>query len=162
MSKKYTWKDIRSKLSKCSERDLIGLIGDLYKLNKDNKNFLNTMFYNDESAITQYQEVISKSLIFEPYEAKPKLAVARKAIMDYKKAKGITPDLIELMLHYLDCGSIMASNFGYYEGGYFESMFSMYKGLEKIFQTNPELESLYQKNLQDILRKYKDTGYFEQ
>jgi len=65
MSKKYTWKDIRSKLSKCSERDLIGLIGDLYKLNKDNKNFLNTMFYNDESAITQYQEVISKSLIFE-------------------------------------------------------------------------------------------------
>jgi hypothetical protein len=33
MSNKIGWKEIRLKINRMSERDLIGLVGDLYKLN---------------------------------------------------------------------------------------------------------------------------------
>ena len=56
-----SWKDIRSKLMRCSENDLIGLIQDLYKLDSRNKDFLQAKFTDNSVMIKKYSDEIVKS-----------------------------------------------------------------------------------------------------
>ena len=140
---KISWQDIRRKLKHCNERDLVGMIGDLYKLNKENKYYIHAKFFDDKATFNQYKEIITKSLIFEPFEAKPKLSVARKVITDYKKANDNIQGLLDLMLHYLDCGTYMANRYGYYENGFYGSMRSMFKSSVKEASQLPEKKDMY-------------------
>lgn len=156
---KAGWTELRKILSRASERDLIGLICDLYKLNKDNKNYLHAKFFNDTETLDKYKKQITDSLVVVPYEKKPKLANARKAISDYKKASSSINGLLQLIMTYLDCGAFMASKYGYYEGGFYESMQSMFKSALKIMQEHPEEAIQHQKTLNKISHTFEKTGW---
>jgi hypothetical protein len=159
MSNKIGWKEIRLKLNRMSERDLIGLIGDLYKLNKGNESYLKAKFFDDKETYLKYTNKIKSCLVVEPFEKKPKLAEAKKIISDYKKANGNTEGLVNLMLHYLYCGKIMAELYGYYENGFYGSMESMYRNTKKLILDNPSLDSKYEDKLNSLSEKYKKVGW---
>lgn len=54
------WLDIRKVLSKCSERDLIGLVSDLYTLSQSNKDFLEARFIKNDNTLSRYKELVKK------------------------------------------------------------------------------------------------------
>ena len=41
---KQNWTEVKKQLKYCSEKDLLGIIQDLYKLNKPNKEYLHLRF----------------------------------------------------------------------------------------------------------------------
>ena len=61
--KKKGWSEIKNSLIYCSENDLKGIIGDLYKLSKENKNFLEAKFLNESGVIEHYKAEIKKYLV---------------------------------------------------------------------------------------------------
>ncbi|QGP56965.1 hypothetical protein PsalMR5_04556 (plasmid) [Piscirickettsia salmonis] len=48
---KQNWTEVKKQLKYCSERDLMGIIQDLYKLNKNNKDYLH-LRYNSLLVLT--------------------------------------------------------------------------------------------------------------
>ena len=58
MSNKVGWKEVRVKLNRMSDRDLIGLVGDLYKLNKENESYLKAKFFDDKETYQKYTNKI--------------------------------------------------------------------------------------------------------
>ena len=52
------WFDIRKKLSKVTERDLLALVGELYQLSPKNRSFLESRFLPNETTLEKYKAAI--------------------------------------------------------------------------------------------------------
>jgi len=122
-----SWRDVRAVLSKVSHRDLLGLVGDLYALRKENQDFLNARFLNDSSTLAPYKETIKRYISpAEPWKTPVKLSLARKAISDYRKAIGDPHGLAELMLFYVECGVNFTLEFGDIDEPFYDSVARMF------------------------------------
>lgn len=78
-------------MSQCSERDLLGLIADLYALSRPNKDFLEARFIrNDGDVLERYKIIIKKCIApSEPWKNNQQISLkdGKKAISDYKSYK---------------------------------------------------------------------------
>jgi len=81
------WQNVRRQLDDWSKPALIALVKDLYDASPDNRDFLLARF--------QAEEIPTRGF------GKLKLAEARKAIRDYRKATGNLIGTIDLMLTYV-------------------------------------------------------------
>ena len=152
-----SWKDIRSKLMRCSENDLIGLIQDLYKLDSRNKDFLQAKFTDNSVMIKKYSDEIVKSFKIkqgsDPWNYTINLQSARNALRDYKKATGDGDGLIALMMVYAECGlEVITAGYSHKES-YYISIRKMVINLLTEFQTNPLLADTYFSRMKKILIK---------
>jgi hypothetical protein len=136
---KHSWKDIRSVLTKVSHRDLLGLVGDLYALRKENQDFLHARFIRDGDVLIPYKKIIEKCVSpAEPWKHPVRLSLARKAISDYRKAIGDPEGLAELMLFYAECGLNFTHEFGDIDEPYYNSVAGVfYDGLKTLKQCEP-------------------------
>lgn len=122
------WKNIRSKLDKISQGDLIGLVKELYALNEQNKLFLETRFGNQGRGLEEYKLIIEDSICpTKPWKRDVSFSTGRKAIRDYKKALGDPEGLIDLMIYYCECGVSFTIQFGDIDEHFYESIESMYQ-----------------------------------
>lgn len=118
-----SWRDVRAVLNKVSHRDLLGLVGDLYALRKENQDFLNARFLNDDSTLAPYKEAIERYISpAEPWKNPVKISLARRAISDYRKAIGDPHGLAELMLFYVECGVSFTLEFGDIDEPFYDSV----------------------------------------
>ncbi len=109
----HSWKDVRSVLNKASHKDLLGLVGDLYALRRENQDFLHARFLKGDDALVPYKETIEQYISpAEPWKHPIRISLARKAISDYRKAVGDSQGLAELMLFYAECGVNFTLEFG--------------------------------------------------
>lgn len=84
--------DIRKTLSKCSERDLIGLIADLYALSKPNKDFLEAHFIKNDEVLARYKSIIKKYIApREPWKNNQQISLkdAKRLLMTIKRLQMI-------------------------------------------------------------------------
>ena len=100
--KKHTgWQNIRRQLDDWSKPALIALVKDLHDVSPDNRDFLLARFQADEdvgAALEKYRRKIVEQFFPARGDGKLKLAEARKAIRDYRRATGNLTGTIDLML----------------------------------------------------------------
>ena len=72
-----------------------------------------------------YRKIIVDQFYPKRGEGKLKLAEARKAIRDYKKATGNMEGTIELLLTYLENGNEFTCEFGDIDGPFYDSLCSV-------------------------------------
>ena len=137
----HSWKDIRSVLTKASHRDLLSLVGELYALRTENKNFLNARFVRDDNTLAPYKEIIAQYVSpAEPWKHPVKLSLARKAISDYRKAIGDPEGLAELMLFYAECGVNFTREFGDIDEPFYSSVEGVFSdGLKTLNRCEPNI-----------------------
>ena len=90
--KKAGWSDIKIALGHCSENDLKGVINELYKLNKENKAFLEAKFLNSADIIDEYKKKIKKYLApNEPWKESQRISLrdAKKQLTSYRPIRNI-------------------------------------------------------------------------
>jgi hypothetical protein len=108
------------------KKQLIGLIQDLYALNKTNADFLNTRLLGGDTSLEPYKRRIQQAVSpEEPWKQDVRLAEGRKAISEYRKAKGDAHGLLSLMIHYVRCGNDFTLEFGDIDEPFYNSMCSM-------------------------------------
>ena len=109
------WQKVRRQLDDWTKPALIALVKDLYNASPDNRDFLQARFQaeeNDGAALEKYRRKIVEQC-FPPHGyGKLKLAEARKAIRDYRKATGNLTGTIDLMLTYVEIGTEFTRQFG--------------------------------------------------
>jgi hypothetical protein len=104
--KKPGWSQVKAVLSQQEPKDLLKLVGDLYRLSKDNRAFIESRFLAGEDTLEHYKGIIADALYPDVFKNKPvRLSVGKKAISDYRKATNDTAGTLELMVHYLEQGN---------------------------------------------------------
>ncbi len=161
MTQKTTkWVAIRKRLSCLSERDLLGLLSDLYTLSKANQNFFEARFLQETESLDRYKTHIQRHLA--PREPSQKISIleAKKAISDYKKASSNPIHLIDLMIYYVECGTAFTCEFGDMDETYYGTLESMFEKAILLMKKQPrdEIEDFIHR-LEVVVGKTRSIGW---
>ena len=145
MSEKKTtgWQNIRRQLDDWSKPALIALVKDLHDASPENRDFLLARFQAEEdagAALEKYRRKIAEQFFPVRGDGKLKLAEARKAIRDYRKATGNLTGTIDLMLTYVEKGTEFTHEFGDINESFYNSLESVLNEMAQLLMCDgPEL-----------------------
>ncbi len=109
------WTPLRKKLQGLDKPELLDLLKDLFDFSSDNRAFLAARFKTGgegSAALEGYRQRILRQFVPERGLPRLKLAVARKAIRDYRKATGDPAGTVDLMLSYVEGGIVVTEEYG--------------------------------------------------
>ena len=139
---KPKWTDIKKQLVEIDQKELIDLVGELFKLSAGNREFLAARFLNIQTgeALETYRKRIINEFFPTRGHGDPKLLVARRAISDYKKATGNLIGTLDLMLTYVETGTKFTNTYGDLWEGFYNSMESILDEIaQSLFQHGEKL-----------------------
>jgi hypothetical protein len=122
------WPHLRKQLKGWSQPALMALIKDLHDASSANRDFLQARLQAEdagEEALESYRTRIVEQFFPRKGFGKLKLAEARKAIRDYRKATGNVVGAIDLMLTYVENGTKFTRQFGDISAAYYQSLESV-------------------------------------
>ena len=122
------WSIIRQPMKDWSRPALLALIKDLYDASVENRNFLQARVQAEDAggeALEKYRERIVEQFFPRRGFGKLKLAEARKAIRDYRKATGNLAGTIDLMLTYVESGTRFTREYGDINEPFYNSLDSV-------------------------------------
>jgi hypothetical protein len=163
-SKKTTWTTTKKQLLTQEPKELLKLIGELYKLNNENKAFLHTRCAPDTANLKNFIGNIKEAM--DPPLGR-NMAVdfnhGRKIISLYKKAspndlKGIA----ELMLCYIECANNFTLSYGDMWEQFYTNIETMYKKtviIVKKMETAGLSMTKQKQRLHDVVTATSDIGW---
>ncbi len=138
------WSAIRRHLSAQSKATLLALIKDLYDASSSNRNFLHARVQveaSDGTAMEKYRRTIIEQFYPPRGFGKLKLAEARKAVRDYRRATGDLTGTIDLMLTYVETGTQFTRDYGDINAAYYDSLESVLREMTQLLRK--EKQALY-------------------
>lgn len=117
---KQNWTEVKKQLKHCDDKDLLGIIQDLYSLNKTNKEYLNLRFLAGNNK-EHKEELVKKTInsirlawdktFHDPYAYGGKTVIAKitpikSHVTAYKKAIGVDFGYIQILIEYISAGSM--------------------------------------------------------
>lgn len=121
-----SWSDVKAKLAHFDCAGLVCLVADLYALSKTNQLFLHARFSLGTDSLATYERRIHDAL--SPDWNKPvRMADAKKAISEYRKAIGRPEGVLELRLFWCEAASTFSMEFGYADEGYFDALLRQFE-----------------------------------
>jgi hypothetical protein len=153
------WSSVREQLKEWPQSALMALIKDLYDFSPPNRNFLHARFQAEETggaALETYRRKIIEQFFPQRGFGKLKLAEARNAIRDYRKATGNAAGTIELMLTFLENGNEFTLQFGDIDGPFYNHLASVLNDMVQLLCQEAEL---YPQFRQRVLRLEEDAGH---
>jgi hypothetical protein len=122
------WSAVCRQIADWPKPALIALVKDLHNASPENRDFLRARFDAENSggeALEKYRRKIVEQFFPQRGFGKLKLAEARKAIRDYRKATGNVAGTIDLMLTYVENGTEFTQQFGDINEAYYNSLESV-------------------------------------
>ncbi len=155
------WQDVRRTLASKSQRELLNLIRDLYSLHPDVKDFINARFVVSTANLKPYQKTIQEALHPDAIHGEDlDLERGRKAINDYQKATNDPIGTLDLMVHYVDCGTQFATTYGYGDEEFFESLDEIFTQVVKtVQQSEKDIIDRFLPRLKTIVHEAEDIGW---
>lgn len=170
MSKpKQGWPQIKNLIKNYSNQELIDLIAQLHSLTQINKDFLASRFLqnNHVSTIERYKADITKHIApKEPWKESQKINIkaAKVVLGQYQKIFKDQFGLIDLMLHYVECGSNFSVDFGVYESYHISLEATFSKALKLMKQCpNDDIKSFLSRtfSILEFTREKMWEGHYE-
>jgi hypothetical protein len=157
------WQNVRRQLDDWSKPGLIALVKDLYDASPDNRDFLRARFQAEENAGTaleKYRRKIVEQFFPARGDGKLKLAEARKAIRDYRKATGNLAGTIDLMLTYVENGTEFTHQFGDINESFYNSLESVLNEMAQLLmREGSELYPQFRERLQRLATHADGIGW---
>lgn len=148
------WSAIRRYLNAQSKPALLALVKDLYDSSSSNRNFLHTRVQveaGDGTAVEKYRRTIIEQFYPARGFGKLKLAEARKAIRDYRRATGDLTGTIDLMLTYVENGTQFTREFGDMNEDYYNSLESVLREMTRLLRKEkPALYPQFRERIQGL------------
>jgi len=138
-------------LNKLEKKELIELIMNLSKLNKQNKAFLETQLLLDFNNLFELScKKIRKA--FCCYELMG-LKDARNALNDFKKAKPSNELFIDLCLYYINSAYSLEKTSWKFQENFYLAIESVFKTIIEIIKKNMNLKENYRVELEKIIKQ---------
>ncbi len=135
MPTKFSLTVLKQQLKIKSVPELVEEIAALCKKFPQVKEYYQVTFSGQDDVAVQnkYKAIVKAEFIpgFKVQHPKARLAVARKAIADYKKIATSKYGLADIMLTFVESGVIFTNEYGDIESAFYNSMESMYESTLK-------------------------------
>jgi hypothetical protein len=156
------WISVRKKLAALSEKEILSVVGELFELNKANKDFLKSRFIGSASAIKDFKKRIDTRLCPDPTSRNFKidLAGARKVVSEFEKSTTDKEALLDLILYYCETGTKFACDYGVDYEQYYDSITSMFgRFLKFIERISVSKQRIFMPRVQALLDDAEHCGY---
>ena len=166
-----TWSALQQKIKTWEAPALLGLVKDLFQLSADNRAFLVARLLSGEaegggqdgSVAIPYRQRIHDAFYDKGGwpRSNLKLADARKAIRDYRRATSDAIGTMDLMIAYVETGTEYSLDFGAEEESLFDSLSSVLNEIEAVFskESGLDLYEQFQQRLLDLDEKAREIGW---
>ncbi|RZB38495.1 MAG: hypothetical protein SRB2_00243 [Desulfobacteraceae bacterium Eth-SRB2] len=154
--KTASWIDVKRNVKSFNNAELLKLIGDLYRLSENNKEFFHARFSLGEDTLESYKRIIQNAI--HPYlEDSEVLDIGRAedAINRYSKALDDVKGETELMVFFVECGNNFTLSYGDIDDEFYDSVLRMY---EKAILNTTELPTEEQKVFKERLHEIMDSA----
>ena len=119
------WSSVRTHLATWDKTALLSLIKPLYETAPENRDFIHArtqVGQSGEEVLDKYRGKIVEQFFPKRGEGKLKLAEARKAIRDYRRATGNLEGTAELLMTYVENGAEFTNDYGDIDGPFYSSV----------------------------------------
>ncbi len=151
-------RDVKEWLNPMQKDEIIKLVGDLYKKNKQVQEYLDFMVKPNEAEI---HNLYREKLIYAFTSTRKKkisLKEAKKAITDLKKFNPKPEYVADLMMLYVEIGIDLYISYGYGDSDYFYSIGNtLFEALKYMGKYN--IEEIFYERLRKIYDLSMDVGY---
>ncbi len=151
-------REVKNNLKNLDKKQLIDLIGELYKKNKSVKEYFD--FYvnpNENELLSKYRDKV-----FETFFPKRgfgyNLKEGKKAISDFKKLGVSNDSLADLMLFYVETGVEFTNDFGDINESFYSSLEKTYEQALTLMYENGVLEK-FASRAQKVMSNTSDIGW---
>lgn len=156
-----SWSDVKKSLAGHSKAGLLGLIADLYDYSVQNRNFLYARFSTGTDPLKPYKKIVGHALYPNVMKNDPvRIADAKRAIADYKKAIGDQEGLLELMLFFVETGTEFTAEFGDMDENFYlahERMFK--KAVDLLLTFDEEIIDAYYSRFEKVVSLSDSVGW---
>lgn len=156
-----SWSAVKVKLSTSEAKELLSLVGDLYRLSKDNQAFLEARCAVAADPLRHYRVIVEESLYPDVIKNKPiQIARAKKAISDYKAAVGDPRGEAELMLCFVEKGTDYTADVGDINASFYEALILMYgRAVDQVLRLPEGAREPFQDRLEELLDSSSRLGW---
>jgi len=152
---------LESRIQKASSEVLARLVLDLSNLDDENRAFVEARLEVTPDPLKPYKERIDSALYPDVYSRQPiRIAAARRAVTEYKKAADDLPGVLELMIYYVERGTAFTADFGDIDEGFYDSLESMYdRFLKTLDRTGGETKESFRLRAAGVVDRAKGIGW---
>ena len=156
-----SWRAVKAALESFDRPGLLGLIHDLYAVDKDNKAFLHARLGLGSDQLAPYKATISRWICPDLMRSQSvSISKAKKAIADYKKAVGEPAGLTELSIFYCEEAFSFFESCAFEDDRYFVAVIRMYNQAVKLVLVRPVAERHgYAKRLGNLRSRARPVGW---
>jgi hypothetical protein len=161
MAKSIGKREIRKHLQGLSHDQLVNHLLILSDSFKDVQAYLQNVVHpaDDETVRARYRRIIENEFFPARGLGKMRLAVARKAVMDYRKVAASVDGPADLMLAYVEVGVRFTDTYGDIDEPFYRSMESMYaNALQWIAKHG--LEDTFRPRAEALVEATRDMGWW--
>ena len=124
-----SWKAVKAALQSFDRTGLLGLVQDLYAVDRGNKAFLHARLGLGSDQLAPYKAIISRWICPDLMgNQSVSISKAKKAVADYKKAIGQLAGLAELSIFYCEEAVSFVESYALEDERYFVGLIHMYYG----------------------------------
>lgn len=150
---------VKNHLNNLSKSEAIGIISELYNKFDNVKEYLD-YFINpqEDKLLEKYKKIINDEFMPLKGFGKARIAIAKKAISDFKKFEPSETDIADLMLYYIKIGTEFQNEFGGDFEKLYDSLESTFESTLKLMRKINALEKFKERCIK-IIKDTEDTGY---
>jgi hypothetical protein len=158
---KPTWSTVKAAASELSQRELLSLIGELYRLSKGNQVFLHARFTDAEAAMEDCKTTIAECLYPDVLRDRPlQVAKAKKVVADFCKAVADPVHHADLMLFFVEQGNAFTVEYGDIDAGFYNALLTMgRRAVQAISSLPKELQDPFRERLAEIVLSSSGIGW---
>lgn len=158
---KQTWSTVKSAASKLSQQELLGLVGELYRLSRQSKDFLHARFGDQSVAMEEYKSIITEYLYPDVSRDRPlQVAKAKQAVADFCKATADPVAHAELMVFFVEQGNAFTLDYGDIDAGFYSALLKMARRAVEVISRVPlELQECFRERLAEVVRSSSGIGW---
>jgi Family of unknown function (DUF6155) len=151
---------VKTHLKSCSKEELIADITELFKRFQPVQEYYQVKIAPQETTNIdrKYKRIIEDEFFPARGYGRAKLAVAKKAISDYKKICTRSEEVADIMLFYVEQGVKYTNSYGDINESFYNSMEGMYeKAIEWIFKY--KIQDIFQERCKKIMEDTSGIGW---
>ena len=155
------WKAIKAALQSFDRAGLLGLVQDLYAVDKGNQAFLHARLGLGSDQLAPYKALISRWICPDLMRNQSvSVSRAKKAIADYKKAIGQPAGLAELSVFYCEEALNFVESCGYEDERYFVALIRMYdRAVQRVLDLPANERQAYAERVGRLRPRAKSVGW---
>lgn len=155
------WTVVKKSLSNWETKELLSLIGELYRLSTTNRDLLHSRSRVGGDPIDRYRRMIEKGLrpnVLRDERTDCKLA--KRAVKDYCSTVGDPAGSVELMIYFVECGNTHVTQYGDFDSSLMSAILKTFADACGFVHTLPkEQQEPFKIRLQAEVERAESMGY---